>query len=377
MHTLGHHISPTTWSWLRRLAWTSVLLWVGYELLWPAHGVRDAYVGRCDAHESIVVKSSAYSHPLDFEGGDAIGYGLFLRAAGSPNDLPIYNDSFSARDRAVGWPASYVGWNLAGWRWKKEAGHYKGPTPSNEFAPVPRGLPSSQARIFELPTGPYSRDATPPATETPLLMNIFLAPGTFSDAHFTSLADCLASHRADINRALALIRADFPYRSQAFYRPLRLGALVSGVPPWSDPDYVDQIRLLYGDMKPVKALPDSGLFTLYKGQSAIGIIDGKQVQLTVLPTGETQWLIDGARLPDEPSQRDVEATGLRDVVTASNGLMIGHRICHVDRMDECAKWIQPNWWNNDGSTGFWIFLQIREGAWASDPASLTVAHGPS
>jgi hypothetical protein len=371
MHSLGHQLSPTAWSRLVRLAWLTVVLWSGYRLLWPAHGVRDVYVGRCDARYSIVVKSSAYSHPLDFVGGDAIGYGLFVRTSGSPSDFPIYNDGFSERDDAVRLPATYVGWDLAGWRWQKEPGHFRGPTPSNEFAPVPLGLPSSEFRIFESPSGTYSRGVGP------LLMNIFLPPGKISEARFSDLADCLTSHQADINFALARVRADFPYRSQGFYRPLRLGAIVLGMPPWSDPAYAKQIRSLYGDTNPVKALPEAGSFTVYKGQTAAGLIDGKQVWLTILPTGETQWKIDGATIPDEPSQSDVDTAGLHDVTAASNGLMIGHSIRHADKTDECAKSIEPNWWNNDGSTGFWIFLKIGDGIWATDPASLTMSHGAS
>jgi hypothetical protein len=335
-----------------------------------ADGVRDVYVGKCNERVSVVVKSSSYSHPFDFELGDATGYGLFLRAVDRPNDLPLYDDAFSDRDYPMGFPASYAGWDLAGERWHKEAGHYAGPVITNEFAPVPQGLLGSRVRVFEPPSGTYSRDATPPATEAPLLMNIFVPGGDEYGAQFKRLADCLALHQAEINRALIRVRADFPYRSQHLYRPLRLGAIVSGPPPWSDPAYVDQIRELYGDTKPVKPLPEGGLFTLYKGQSATGIIDGKQVRITILPSGETQWWIDGTVLPDEPEKSDVEATGLQDVVASSNGLMIGKSICHADKMDACAKWIEPHSWNNDGSTTFWMHLQAARSIWVTGVADL-------
>jgi hypothetical protein len=369
-------LSRTAWFRLLGLACIGVLLWAGYHFLLPAHGVRDVYEGRCGAHESIVVKSSAYSHPLDFELGDATGYGLFLRVSGYPRDIPIYDDAFSERDYPLGFPATYVGWDLAGEGWNKEPGQYRGPVPTNEFAPMPQGLPSSQARIFELPSGTYSRDATPPATEKPLLMNIFLPSEKISADVFIKLADCLALHQADINRALVRVRADFPYRSRHFYRPLRLGGMVRGLPPWSDPGYVNQIRSLYDDTKPVKALPDAGLFTLYKGQSANGLIDGKQVRLSILPTGETQWLIDGAILPDEPTQKDVEAAGLRDVASASYGLEIGNSICRADKMDECSKSIEHHSRNNDGSTTFWIWLREGDHTWVNDVASFAAWHHP-
>jgi hypothetical protein len=326
-------LSRTAWFRLLGLACIGVLLWAGYHFLWPAHGVRDVYEGRCGAHESIVVKSSAYSHPLDFELGDATGYGLFLRVSGYPRDIPIYDDAFSERDYPLGFPATYVGWDLAGEGWNKEPGQYRGPVPTNEFAPMPQGLPSSQARIFELPSGTF-------------------------------------------NRALVRVRADFPYRSRHFYRPLRLGGMVRGLPPWSDPGYVNQIRSLYDDTKPVKALPDAGLFTLYKGQSANGLIDGKQVRLSILPTGETQWLIDGAILPDEPTQKDVEAAGLRDVASASYGLEIGNSICRADKMDECSKSIEHHSRNNDGSTTFWIWLREGDHTWVNDVASFAAWHHP-
>lgn len=376
MRTLGRHISHMPWSRLLGLAVTVALLWAGYRYLWPAHGVRDVYVGRCDARASIVVKSSAYSHPLSLA-GDAIGYGLFLRVSGDPRDIPVYDDAFSERDYPMGFPASYVGWNLAGSGWRKDAPErYVGPVPTNEFAPVPQGLPLAQVRIFEMPSGTYSRDATPPATKQPLLMNIFLPSNKIDLVRFNRLADCLALHQADINWALVRVRADFPYKSRDFYRPLRLGAIVLGMPPWSDPAYVNQIRSLYGDTKPSKALPTVGVFTLYKGQSATGTIDGKQVRISILATGETQWTIDGTTLPDEPEQKEVAATDLRDVEAAANGLMIGHSICRSDKMDECAKWITPHFWNNDGSTTFWMSVKASRAVWVNDVAELAIYGKP-
>jgi hypothetical protein len=364
------------WSRLLGFAVISALLWAGYRYLWPAHGVNDVYVGRCEAPTSIVVKSSAYSHPLDFELGDAIGYGLFLRVSDHPGDLAVYDDAFSGHDYPAGFPATYVGWNLAGERWKTDSGRYVGPVPTNEFAPVPQGLSPSQVRIFELPSGTYSRDAMPPATEQPMLMNIFLPPDKIDAVRFNGLADCLGSHQADINQALVRVRGDFPYRSRYLYRPLRLGAIVRGLPPWSDPAYVNQIRLLYSDTESVKALPAAGSFTLYKGQSATGNIDGRQVRLSILPTGETQWAIGGTPLPDEPGSKDVAAAGLQDVVASMNGLMIGHSVCRSDKMDDCAKWITPHFWNNDGSTTFWISLKASESIWVNDIAALAIYGKP-
>ena len=323
-----------------------------------------------------MVKASAYSHPLDFEGGDAIGYGLFLRVSDHPGDISVYNDAFSERDYPMGFPAIYVGWNLAGERWRKDPGHYVGPVPTNEFAPVPQGLPAGQVRIFEAPSGSYSRDATPPATKQPLLMNIFLPPDKIDAVQFNRLADCLASHQADINKALVSLRADFPYRSQYLYRPLRLGAIVRGLPPWSEGAYVDQIRSFYGDTQPVKPLPAAGLFTLYKGQSATGLIDGRQVRLSILPSGETQWTIDGTTLPDEPGPKDVAAASVRDIVASLNGLMIGHSVCRSDKMDECAKWITPHFWNNDGSTTFWTSLKASGRIWVNAVSDLGIYAKP-
>jgi hypothetical protein len=366
------------WSRLRRLAVIGALLWAGYHYLWPASGVKDVYVGRCDARTSIVVKSSAYSHPLDFEQGDSIGYGLFLRISDRPGDIAVYNDALSERDYPVGFPSIYVGWNLAGERWhKSDPPHYVGPVLTNEFAPVPQGLPPGQVRIFEMPSGAYSRDAIPPATQQPLLMNIFLPPDKIDAVRFDRLADCLASHQGDIDQALVRVRADFPYRSRYLYRTLRLGAIVRGLPPWSDPAYANQIRSLYGDTESVKTLPVAGPFTLYKGQSATGIIDGKQVRIFILPSGETQWTIDGTTLPDEPEPKVVAAAGLPDVAAnILNGLVIGHSICHSDKMDECAKTIEPHFWNNDGSTTFWISLKASQSVWVNDVAGLAIYGKP-
>lgn len=364
------------WSRLLGLAVIVALFWAGCEYVWPAHGVSDVYVGRCDSRTSVVVKASAYSHPLDFEGGDAIGYGLFLRVSDHPGDISVYNDAFSERDYPMGFPAIYVGWNLAGERWRKDPGHYVGPVPTNEFAPVPQGLPAGQVRIFEAPSGSYSRDATPPATKQPLLMNIFLPPDKIDAVQFNRLADCLASHQADINKALVSLRADFPYRSQYLYRPLRLGAIVRGLPPWSEGAYVDQIRSFYGDTQPVKPLPAAGLFTLYKGQSATELIDGRQVRLSILPSGETQWTIDGTTLPDEPGPKDVAAASVRDIVASLNGLMIGHSVCRSDKMDECAKWITPHFWNNDGSTTFWTSLKASGRIWVNAVSDLGIYAKP-
>lgn len=377
VQTSALHLSHMRWSRLLRVAVIGALFWAGYEYVWPAHGVSDVYVGRCDARTSVVVKASAYSHPLDFEQGDAIGYGMFLRVSDYPGDISVYNDAFSERDYPAGFPATYVGWNLAGERWAKDPGHYVGPVPTNEFAPVPLGLPSGQVRIFELPSGSYSRDATPPATNQPLLMNIFLPSDKIDAVRFNGLADCLASHQADINKALVSLRADFPYRSQYLYRPLRLGAIVRGLPPWSEGAYVDQIRSLYGDTQPVKPLPAAGLFTLYKGQSATGSIDGKHVRISILPSGETQWTIDGKILPDEPAANVVAAAGLPDVeADILNGLIIGHSICRSDKMDECAKTIEPHFWNNDGSTTFWMRLKAPGPIWVSAVADLGIYAKP-
>ena len=192
-------------------------------------------------------------------------------------------------------PISAGIWSSTGtWFARKGGGEpqdYRGPLQTWEFAPAPQGLPGSQARIFELPSGTYSRDATPPAIRTPPLMNIFLPPDTISETEFTRLADCLARHQKEINSALLRLRADFPYRSQDDYFPLRLGGIVRGMPPWSDPRYVEQIQSLYGDTEATKPLPDGGRFTLYRGQTASGVIDGKQIRLSILPNGKKQlWL---------------------------------------------------------------------------------------
>jgi hypothetical protein len=135
---------------------------------------------------------------------------------------------------------------------------------------------------------------------------------------------------------------------------------------------VAQIRALYRDTDPAKVLPDAGRFTVYKGQTAGGIIDGHQVRLTILSTGETQWVIDGVTLPDEPTNADIANSGLNDVTPASNGLMIGKNVCHVDALDKCEKWIDPGPWNSDGSTSFQIALRAAANSWVSDPAGLAM-----
>jgi len=275
-------LSPSARTRLLGLTCLAALLWAGYHYLWPAHGVRNVYVGRCDARESIVVKSSAYSRPLDFEIGDATGYGLFLHISDRPSDVPLWNDAFSEREpQGATFPTPYVGWDLAiDWDLAREKGRsepsdYRGPLLTWEFAPMPQGLPSNQARSFELPSGTYSRDTNATGPRTPPLMNIFIPPDRISETTFTRIADCLARHQEEINSALVRVRADFPYRSQRFYFSLRLGGIVRGMPPWSDPRYVDQIRSLYDDTDVMKVLPDVGQFTLYRGQSASGSIDGK------------------------------------------------------------------------------------------------------
>lgn len=367
-----------TWYQLSGLTFFAVLLWAGYHYLWPAHGVRDVYVGRCDARASIAVKSSAYSHPLDFEQGDATGYGLFLRVSGQPSDILIWDDAFSERELQVAFPTPYVGWDLAiDWNVAHEKGggqpqDYRGPLQTWEFAPVPQGLPSSQARIFEPPSGAYSRDATPSAPRTPPLMNIFLPADKISETQFTGLADCLGRHREEINSAFVRLRADFPFRSQHFYFALRLGGIVRGMPPWSDDRYVEQIRLLYGDTAETKALPDAGRFTLYRGQSASGIVGGRKFRLSISPTGRKQIAIDGITLPYLPAEKDVDAVGLHDAKVVGDRLIIGQSICHTDKLNECQKWFQISRSNNDGSTTFEMSLRAADHTYVSDVEGLRV-----
>ena len=353
------------------LCTTALIGWLVYTFIWPTNGVNEKFVGSCDAGLSVVVKSSSYTHLLSLV-GDATGYGVFLRVQGQSQDVALWNDAFSATDYPFGFPAPYVGWSLEGNRWKKTPGRYLGPRPTHEFAPVPDGLPGSQVRIFEVPPPSeiYRRNAMWGEVATPRLMNIFIPPASISEDGFRRLGDCLAVHRGTINRALARVGADFSYRGQGFYKPLRLGALVHGLPPWSDIAYVTQIRRLYRDAEPLKPLPEVARFTLYKGQTVQGVVDGRTVRISILPAGATEWQIDGTTLPDQPSQADVAATGLRGVVASSNGLVIGESICHVENLEACAKRIEPVVWNNDGSTQFWITLRADENVWVSDIESL-------
>jgi len=89
-----------------------------------------------------------------------------------------------------------------------------------------------------------------------------------------------------------------------------------------------------------------------------------------LPTGEGHLSIDGVTLPYLPVERDLEAAGLRDVKVARDGLMIGQRICHADKMDKCEKWIETRSSHNDGSTTFSVLLRAADHTWVSDLASL-------
>ncbi len=293
--------------------------------------------------------------------GGSNGWGLFLRTSDPTRDTPIYDDAFSDEDIRGGFPSSYVGW---------PSGGAKGPRPTREFAPVPLSMPGSQIRVFELPSRTYSRDAIPPGDRTPLLMNIFVPKLDISDADFNFLADCLGRYQAEINRALIRVGSIFLGRPPEFYHPLRLGAVVHGLPPWYDQAYVDQIRSLYRDKEPEKDLPEGGMFTLYKGQTASGVIDGKQVRVSILPTGKVQWEIDGRTLPAVPKQVDIQNAGLRDVVWYVDGLRIGQNICRIEDMGKCAKTIEPWFSNSDGSTQFWMTLRVCKNVWASDPAQM-------
>lgn len=157
MQTFGR--SPIAWTRLLGVTCLAVVLWAGYHYLWPAHGVRDVYVGRCDARERIVVKSSAYSHPLDFVKGDATGYGLFLRISGQPSDVPIWDDAFSERELQVAFPTPYIGWDLViDWNLVREKGGWRAPRLSGTAAnlgirPCAAGSARQPSANFRAPLG--------------------------------------------------------------------------------------------------------------------------------------------------------------------------------------------------------------------------------
>jgi hypothetical protein len=254
------------------------------------------YTASCDDTSSISIKVSVHRHLLDFERGDGLGYGLFYDVPGK-KEIPIYNNGFDVNDNHV-IPAWYVGWGFAP-SWSVGQADYGkrwvyGRT--NDFAPLPGTKDTPQLKIFELPKRTYNRNAHPPELDNPPFMNIFLSHTQVSETEFTTLANCLKTHKEDIDKKLLALGSYFPDDDQRFYHPLRLGGVVYGMPPYDNPKYIEMINSIWGETLSEKVIPAFGRFTLYPGQSAKGKVNGRAVIVSVSDSSQPELQVDEKKI---------------------------------------------------------------------------------
>ena len=92
----------------------AAVLFVGGFFSTVPDGPQTLYTARCNDGSSIALKVAVYKQPLDFELGDAFGYGLFYEVADKP-EIALYDDSYSSaveQQRGIE-PAPYSSWDAS------------------------------------------------------------------------------------------------------------------------------------------------------------------------------------------------------------------------------------------------------------------------
>jgi hypothetical protein len=282
---------------------------------------------------------SIYPHPFDFELGGSVGYNLTYNAETGEPEL-IYDDNFSSTDRHGSVPAPFVSWRFDGER-------FSGPYPSYTYAPLPRSgavhVFKSEAQVGSVPK-PQSLD----------FMNLFLDIRRVSQKHFAIIADCLAAHEHDLDRALAGMQKEIPSSLRRFYRPLRLGGVFYGPPPYTDPSYMKAVK----DQLSASIIPEIGGFRLFRGRSMTGTINGHQIGLFLTDDGEIEIRRDGALV-----SFDAKGKGDQPGISRSGWqIYIDAGRCSDQKFD-CGELIEMIGQRDDLSDWFLIFRQLGPAAW--------------
>lgn len=289
------------------------------------------YSQSCPVSGRIIIKTSVLDQT--FELGDIYGYAVFYQpdhAMDSGRELVLYDEDFTPDI-----PAPY---------WAGASSDLR----DDRFYPLPELKNNDAIRIFSVPTGFYYRSNP---INLPPYMNIFLDPSKVSQAEFTRVANCLETNQASINLALSKLGKYYPSYLRASFKPLVLGGIVRGVPPFKDPSYIGLEKHFWHDDKQVIGLPVATGFDLYPGQSMRYSYSGHIAILSYNLDGTSIFTIDGK------------------VINESN-VGVGSGICSATNYNSCGKMISYWGQNADGSETFDV-------AWQNGPNEYSLEPFPS
>lgn len=293
----------------------------------------------CSGGGSVDLDLSVYSHPLDFELGGSVGYKItYQTQAGTIT--PLYDNNFLSEDSHGSVSAPFVSWRFDGSR-------FSGPYPSYTYAPLPR---TGAVRVFKS----EAQVGFSPKPSSVDFMNIFLDTRRVTDTEFATIANCLAAHEQDIDRALVRMQREIPSSLTQFYHPLRVGGVFYGPPPYDDPSYMRDVK----DLLSASAIPDAGGFRLFRGRTARGIINGHRIALSLTNDGTIEVRKDGSVVSfDAKGQGDVPGVSRSgwDFYFDADG-------CSGQK-DNCGELIEMIGQRDDQSDWFLIFRQLGPATW--------------
>lgn len=315
---------------------TALFCW---RFVFAADGPRQILKLACAGGGSIDLALSVYPHPFDFELGGSIGYKLTYNTEAGESE-PIYDNNFSSTDRHGSVSAPFVSWRFDGERFSE-------PYPSYTYAPLPR---NGTVRVFKS----EAQVGFVPKPKSLEFMNVFLDTRRISQAQFAIIADCLAAHEHDLDRALARMQNSIPSSLSRFYYPLRLGGIFYGPPPYTDPSYMQAVK----DQLSASNIPEIGGFRLFRGRSTTGVINGHQIGLFLTDDGEIQVRREGALV-----SFDKRGKGDQPGISRSDwNIYVDAGQC-ADQKTDCGELIQMIGQRDDMSDWFLIFRQLGPRTW--------------
>lgn len=324
----------------------------GLLLTWPVsrparNGPSRLYSVSCEGSASISLDLSVYRHMFYDELGGGVGWGLFYHPSPAI-DVPLYDNGFSREDNH-GLPGHYVAWHFDG-------RSFSGPYPSSTYAPLPVSEGASVEKIFDVNAvvGKSSAGGSPP------FMNIFINPEVVPQSMFSLVANCLSTNHDAIDNALSGLGAYIPSAYSWTYRDLKLGGIVYGLPPYQDPNYVRSSERIRGSI----AIPDSGSFTLYPGQTAEGRINDHLVQISLDSAGNANLKVDGTEVHAAPHPRTMLGnrgkTNVPGVSEGGSNWTIDGRSCIISPL-HCGKMITAASQNDDRSFTYRVGRKLWDG----------------
>lgn len=231
--------------------------------------------------------------------------------------------------------------------WRFDGSRFSGPYPSYTYAPLPRTGP---VRVFKY----EAQVGFSPKPSTLDFMNMFLDTGRVTEAEFAIVADCLAAHEQDFDRALVRMQGEIPSSLSRFYHPLRLGGVFYGPPPYSDPGYMRDI----GDLLSASVIPEAGGFRLFRGRIATGVINRHRIELSLTDDGEIGIRKDGSFVnfdaQGKSDQAGISRSGWNFYFDADG--------CSGQK-DNCGELIEMIGQRDDLSDWFLIFRQLGPATW--------------